>query len=94
MATRYKKIVMVASFSVATSESAGKVLYTMDGRSADWRGWQFEVRDGLLLVTPPNRYATTEIPLVHVKTLLRECEALPDKEAKPRGRPAADQAAA
>lgn len=75
-AQRYKKIVMVASMSCATGDSSGKVLYSMDGRSPDWKGWHFHVHDGLLSVTPPNRYCTTDIPLVHVKMLVREPEPL------------------
>lgn len=90
-AKRYKKIVMDASFSIATGEQSGKILYIMDGRSPDWRGWHFDVVDQLLRVTPPNRYAVTEIPLVHVKTLVSDI-AEPEPEAnapRPVGRPRA-----
>ena len=69
---QYRKIQMVNSFSCATGEQSGKVLYNMDGNSPDWRGWKFEVHDGLLSVTPPNGYATTDIPLIHVKFLQRK----------------------
>lgn len=75
-AVRYKKILMVASMSCPTGESSGKVLYNMDGRSPDWKGWHFRVHDGLLSVTPPNRWCTTDFPLAHVKMLVREPDPL------------------
>jgi len=88
-AKRYKKIQMESSYSCATGEQSGKVLYTMDGRSHDWKGWHFEVIDQLLCVTPPNRYAVTEIPLVHVKFMVRDIDAEPATGDSPRpvGRP-------
>jgi hypothetical protein len=75
----YIQIQFDASYSCATSEKAGRTLYTVNANSPDWRGWKFEREGHVLKVTPPNRYCTTEIPLVHVRFMQRSCDPLPGK---------------
>lgn len=83
---------MESSVSVATGEKSGKALYSMDGDSPEWRGWHFDVHDGILSVTPPNGFCITDIPLSQVKFMQRICVDPPQDHAKP-GRPAGRQAA-